>query len=229
MEHIYIWSAKHYPDVLYAPDVRPEERVPRLEETPGWTEQGRWRRRRAAIDALGERAIRTIDDIPKYHGLRVHGLDTTTDFPEDVPALQHVWRRCQQVWRSAQAVSGVVDLQDVDHVLAGELWVCTSLIKDLFELSCAPYETGKAQQELYGKLVERLQDLERLQRENEDLYRAAGSNSTTLPEVVRKALARAEVVGEYRPAHELSEVTGEMRELVQKMRDAPSAAVEEPE
>ncbi|MFD5610548.1 hypothetical protein [Kitasatospora sp. NPDC127060] len=108
---------------VYAPEVSHERRPSEIFGTySGW-------RPESAVRRLGDQALFTKD-------LRIH-RDTLLRVPRgqrDVSRADELslfWDTCRAVWTSAQSVAGVVDLVEVDQLLAAELWAAAQLAADL--------------------------------------------------------------------------------------------------
>ncbi|MFD5610568.1 hypothetical protein [Kitasatospora sp. NPDC127060] len=216
MPTTYDWSRKDLPSVVYAPGVPSERRAREKSGRPlGWHAVNR-------VDRLGEQA------------LYVWKLDLRRDFfPGQLPLpmaardrLVHVfWNACRAVWASAQPVAGIVDLAEVDRLLASELWTAAQFVVQLQVLKDLPYNTSEAIERLLVQLDSRRVDLEALAEQNARLYEESGSDPSTMPEVVRRALAHAEALHAHRPVQDLNLLTAALREAVQRMKLAEEPAV----
>ncbi|MDH6710918.1 hypothetical protein P3T27_007669 [Kitasatospora sp. MAA19] len=210
MPTAYTWSGS-CPVVVYAPDV-PRERRARERHgiLRGW-------RPKSTVGRLGDQALYTKD----LAVTRARLLGQRPD-PKDGRGYEFpdFWYACCAVWKSAQPVAGIVDLAEVDHLLAEELWTGAQLIAQLKMLDEQPYNTVTAISRLLDQLDSRRADLAALAEQNTRLYEASGSDPSTAPEVVRRALEHAESLNAHRPVQDLSLLTASLREVVQRMLTA---------
>ncbi|MFB7375857.1 hypothetical protein ACFC6U_03025 [Kitasatospora purpeofusca] len=197
METSYDWRGYMGPAVVYAPHVPRDQRA-REKEIDGLRLRG-WRPRKK-VQRLGDQALDTL-----YFG------NARVDFSD-------FWQACCAVWESAQPVAGVVDLTEVDLLLAAELWTGAQLVSELGKLEKQPIDTEAVSQQVRLQLDSRRADLEALAEQNRKLFEAAGTSSIAAPDVARRALDRAEALDTHRPVRELGELTDSLREVVERSR-----------
>ncbi len=195
MDTSYDWRGIMGPAVVYAPDV-PRDRRPREKGVDTLRLRG-WGAGRK-VERLGDQALESL-----YFG------DAHLDFGE-------FWRACCAVWESARPVAGVVDLIEVDHLLAAELWTAAQLVAELSNLEKESFDTGVASKQIRAQLESRRSDLEVLAELHRKLAEAAGADSVAAPDAVRRALDRAEVLNAHRPVRDLGELTDSLREVIER-------------
>ncbi|GAB2717806.1 hypothetical protein [Kitasatospora kifunensis] len=208
MDTTYSWADYYEPVLIYASDVPAGKRV---------VLSGLWE-----LQGFGARRLRRIhskfgDQVVVTRTINFKRSETYYDPQYRAGEFSRLWQACGRVWRSAQRVAGVVDLGEIDRRLAAELWDASSLLVQCLVLRGEEYDTGRAQEQILDQFQSRLVDLEALATQNSRLYQEAGSDSAALPDVVRRALERAEELDEHRPVRELTVLTQNLRDLVQRL------------
>ncbi|MFF4756871.1 hypothetical protein ACWD5R_44735 [Streptomyces sp. NPDC002514] len=69
---------------------------------------------------------------------------------------------CEEVWRAAKPLAGVVDLGELEYRLSDELWTCAQLIHQMVTLREVRYDTSAARKVLADQITGRRRQLEQL-------------------------------------------------------------------
>lgn len=179
-------------EVVYAPSVPLADR-----KEPPYGQRGRRRFR----ERWGDRAL-LVEDLRCWR-------------PYDrTELLGSVSEACNQVWKTAQPLAGLLDLAEISHRLEQERWACCQLLAQLDRLLRERYKTDAAEKVLIDQFTERLADLEGWAEEHRKLYEEHGANPTSVSRSAAEALVTAEALANDRPSRDTAEVVGELRRLL---------------